>query len=289
MDISTYILANTYSAFSPALNVGAAVCSVNGQTTACPEGLLTFLALFPIIFGALGLLMIVSFWKIFTKAGKPGWTSIIPVYNIIVLLEIVNKPTWWVILCLIPFVNIIIFFIIWHELAKSFGKGIGYTIGLIFLPLIFIPMLAFGNSVYTPPAGTAIGTRSWVVTVVLVFAVVLCGLAFAGVLSSIILASLNSARTKADDAAIRSKLLFFRADAELYLDKNGSYLGFCDSENIINLSADRRTMKAVCNDSSVAWAVSAPLSTSEYSCVDSTGVSYSQIKMPLGSNTSCSN
>ncbi len=151
MDISTYILANTYSAFSPALNVGAAVCSVNGQTTACPEGLLTFLALFPIIFGALGLLMIVSFWKIFTKAGKPGWTSIIPIYNTVVLLEIANKPAWWIFLFFIPFVNIVVGFIVWHELSKSFGKDIGYTIGLLALPFVFLPLLAFSDAVYTRP------------------------------------------------------------------------------------------------------------------------------------------
>lgn len=100
------------------------------------------------------LIMVVSVWKIFAKAGKPGWASIIPIYNTIVLLEIVNKPIWWIVLFIIPFVNIIIMFIVLSDLSKSFGKDIGYTIGLIFLPIIFLPMLGFGNSTYTAPVIT---------------------------------------------------------------------------------------------------------------------------------------
>jgi len=270
------------------INVAAALCSINGEQVACPAGLGAFFIIFQLLVLALVVLGIVSMWKLFVKAGKPGWASIIPVYNIVVLLEITNKPIWWVILCFIPFVNIVIFFVIWYELAKSFGKGVGYTIGLIFLPFIFIPMLAFGDSVYTLP-GTATSTKGWVVAVVVAFGVGLFGIIFIGLLSSIILASLNSARTKGDDAMVRSKLMFFRSDAELYLDKNGSYLGFCDSDNVTAFFMDPRTMKAVCNDSSSAWAVSAPLSTTGYYCVDSTGMLYNQTKMSLGSNTSCSN
>ncbi len=104
----------------------------------------------------LGVLTIVGVWKLFQKAGKPGWASIIPIYNIVVLLEIVNKPIWWIILFFIPFVNIIIAFIIWHEVAKSFGKDITYTFGLFFLPFIFVPILAFGDAVYTRPAGPVV-------------------------------------------------------------------------------------------------------------------------------------
>lgn len=90
-------------------------------------------------------------WVIFTKAGKPGWAAIIPIYNIIVLLEIVGKPLWWIILVIIlPFI-----FGIWmlNLLSKSFGKGVGFTIGLIFLGFIFFPILAFGDAKYNGPAG----------------------------------------------------------------------------------------------------------------------------------------
>ncbi|MDC0321164.1 DUF5684 domain-containing protein, partial [Akkermansiaceae bacterium] len=89
-----------------------------------------------------------SIWKIFTKAGKPGWASIIPIYNVIVLLEIIGKPVWWIVLFLIPFVNIIISIITTNEVSKSFGRGAGTTVGLIFLPFIFYPVLAFGSAQY---------------------------------------------------------------------------------------------------------------------------------------------
>src|ERR1700734_311348 len=66
---------------------------------------------------------IVGQWKVYTKAGKPGWACIVPIYNLIVLLEIVGKPIWWIFLFLIPCVNII--FIIWtiNLLSKSFGQS----------------------------------------------------------------------------------------------------------------------------------------------------------------------
>jgi hypothetical protein len=110
--------------------------------------------LVPIIIGlALMVLMIISNWKIYTKAGKPGWACLIPIYNIIVLLEIVGKPWWWLLLMLIPFVNII--YAIWmlNLLSKSFGHGTGFTLGLLFLSIIFYPILGLGSSIYVGPAG----------------------------------------------------------------------------------------------------------------------------------------
>jgi len=98
-------------------------------------------------------LIIISFWKIFEKAGKPGWASIIPIYNIIILLEIIGKPWWWLLLLLIPGVNII--FGIWmlNLLSISFGKTEGFTVGLVLLPFIFLPILGFGEDMYKGPAG----------------------------------------------------------------------------------------------------------------------------------------
>jgi hypothetical protein len=87
-------------------------------------------------------------WKIFTKAGKPGWAVIIPIYNIIVMLEIVNRPIWWIILMLIPVVNFIVAIILALDLATSFGKGTGFAVGLILLGIIFYPILAFGDAQY---------------------------------------------------------------------------------------------------------------------------------------------
>lgn len=105
-----------------------------------------------IIYVAIIILMIAAMWKTFTKAGKPGWAAIIPIYNIVVLCEIVGKPAWWVILFLIPLVNFIIAIWITNLLSKSFGNGAGFTIGLIFLPIIFYPILGFGSSTYQGPA-----------------------------------------------------------------------------------------------------------------------------------------
>jgi hypothetical protein len=101
-----------------------------------------------IVWCAFALLMIISMWKIFTKAGKPGWASIIPIYNIIVMLEIAGRPLWWFILMLIPFVNIIIWIIVLIDIAKRFGKGVGFAIGMLILPFIFFPILAFGDAQY---------------------------------------------------------------------------------------------------------------------------------------------
>lgn len=106
-----------------------------------------------VIYLAVIVLMIVSLWKIFEKAGKPGWACIIPIYNIIVLLEIVGKPWWWLLLYLIPFVNFVILIWVINLLSKSFGKTEGFTIGLIFLSFIFFPILGLGEAQYVGPAG----------------------------------------------------------------------------------------------------------------------------------------
>lgn len=99
------------------------------------------------------ILMLVSMWKIYTKAGKPGWAIIIPIYNIIVLLEIVGKPWWWLLLMLIPVVNIVIAIWVYNLLSLSFGKDSGFTVGLILLSPIFIPILGLGSAEYKGPAG----------------------------------------------------------------------------------------------------------------------------------------
>ena len=111
------------------------------------------LALIILIYIAIILLIIISQWKIFTKANKPGWASLIPIYNGLVLLKIIGKPWWWLLLFFIPFVNLI--FAIWmtNLLAKSFGKDEGFTFGLILLPLIFLPILGLGSAKYLGPAG----------------------------------------------------------------------------------------------------------------------------------------
>jgi len=101
-----------------------------------------------LIYLAVIAVMIASWWVIFTKAGQPGWAILIPIYNIIVMLKVVNKPIWWLVLLLIPLVNFIIMIILMVELAKVFGKSGGFAVGLILLGIIFLPMLAFGDAQY---------------------------------------------------------------------------------------------------------------------------------------------
>jgi len=97
---------------------------------------------------AVVVLVIAGIWKTFVKAGKPGWAAIIPIYNLIVLLEIAKRPVWWFILMLIPLVNIIIAILVSIDVAKAFGKGAGFGIGLAFLGFIFYPILGFGDARY---------------------------------------------------------------------------------------------------------------------------------------------
>lgn len=114
-----------------------------------------------IIFGSivLSVFMIAASWIVYTKAGKPGWACIIPIYNIIVLLQIVGKPWWWIFLMLIPVVNIVIAVIMYHNLSLSFGKGAGFTVGLLLLPIVFFPILAFGDAIYQSPVLPMPGTQ----------------------------------------------------------------------------------------------------------------------------------
>jgi len=107
-----------------------------------------------IIYFGLILLIIIASWRIFAKAGKPGWAAIIPIYNGIVLLQVVGKPLWWIILFFIPVVNMI--FLIWtyNLLSKSFGKSEGFTVGLVLLPVVFLPILGFGSAQYQGPSAS---------------------------------------------------------------------------------------------------------------------------------------
>ena len=109
----------------------------------------------PGIIGLLiALLLIVAMWKVFTKAGQPGWASIIPIYNLYIWCKIVGRPWWWILLMLIPFVNFIVGIILCIDLPKSFGKGAGFGIGLALLGIIFWPILGFGSAQYQGAAAT---------------------------------------------------------------------------------------------------------------------------------------
>lgn len=169
MNIASYLLANTYSSLSPLASAFSSICTVNGQEVPCSSLPPFFGSFMPTLIGsmfviwiiyilvwvALTVLTIVAMWKLFAKAGQPGWAVIVPIYNIVVMLKIVGKPLWWIILMFIPIANIIVGLILTHNIAKVFGKDIGFTLGLIFLPFIFYPILAFGKAVYISPQPVA--------------------------------------------------------------------------------------------------------------------------------------
>jgi hypothetical protein len=101
---------------------------------------------------AIAVAMIAGLWKVFTKAGHPGWAAIVPIYNMIVMLQIANKPIWWIILFFIPIVNIVIAILVAIEIAKRFNQGAGFGIGMVLLPFVFYPMLGFGSATYQSAA-----------------------------------------------------------------------------------------------------------------------------------------
>jgi hypothetical protein len=110
---------------------------------------------FWICWSVFAILMIVALWKVFTKAGQPGWVSIVPILNTYFLCKITGRPGWWVILMFIPFVNLIIWIILCIDIAKSFGKGAGFGIGLLLLPFIFFLILGFGSAHYQGPSASS--------------------------------------------------------------------------------------------------------------------------------------
>lgn len=92
--------------------------------------------------------MIASQWKVFAKAGQPGWAVLVPIYNIIVMFKVARVPGWWFVMFFIPIANIIFMVKLTHAISKNFGKDGGFTAGLIFLPFVFWPILGFGSAQY---------------------------------------------------------------------------------------------------------------------------------------------
>lgn len=123
-------------------------------SAASAVGVLAGFGIFMWIIGmAIGVFSIICMWKLFTKAGKPGWASIVPIYNMIVMIEIAELPMWYIALFFVPFANIYAMFKIYIEIAHKFGKSTGFGVGMIFLGVIFIPMLAFGKTEYKGGVG----------------------------------------------------------------------------------------------------------------------------------------
>ena len=106
--------------------------------------------MFFIVLAVVWLLMIVSLWKVFTKAGQPGWGCLIPIFNLYCLVKVAGKPGWWFLLFLIPLVNLVNTILVALGVARKFGKSDGFAVGLFLLPFIFYPILGFGDAKYQP-------------------------------------------------------------------------------------------------------------------------------------------
>ncbi|MEO3940565.1 DUF5684 domain-containing protein [Paenarthrobacter nicotinovorans] len=124
--------------------------SSSGSESAAAAGLVLLLMViyFAVVFAIVGVL----YMGMFTKAGRPAWAAFVPVYNSIKLMEIAGRPWYWFLLTLIPFAGIYFGIVALHDLSKSFGKDAGYTVGLVLLPVVFVPMLSYGSAPYLGPA-----------------------------------------------------------------------------------------------------------------------------------------
>jgi len=106
--------------------------------------------LVPLLFLGSALLFVAGMWKVFTKAGQPGWACLVPIYNMIVLLQIAGRPVWWFLLMFVPVVNFVVMIVISMDIAKNFGKGAGYGLGLALFGFVFFPVLGFSDAQYSP-------------------------------------------------------------------------------------------------------------------------------------------
>ena len=118
--------------------------AVSGNATQMSPGLLIFSLVVSIV-------CIVGLWKVFVKAGKPGWASIVPLYNSYCMFDISWGNGWLFLLSFVPIVNIVVSVILSIKMAKAFGKGIGFGIGILLLSPIFICILGFGSAEYIGP------------------------------------------------------------------------------------------------------------------------------------------
>ena len=133
---------------SQTVSATASDAAISGAAGAVGGAAFVTLFLIIAIYIALIALIMVGQWKTASKAGVFGLWAILPVVNLFAWAHIAGKPLWWGLLCFIPIVNIVIIVIIMFEISKRFGRGVGATIGLIFLPIIFWPILGFGSAKY---------------------------------------------------------------------------------------------------------------------------------------------
>ncbi len=107
----------------------------------------------PIVMLVILITVIAGIWRVFSKAGQPGWGVLIPIYNVYLMCKIAQRPGWWLLLMFVPIVNLIIAITLSIGIARNFGKGAGFGLGLAFLGFIFYPILGFSGARYLSSTG----------------------------------------------------------------------------------------------------------------------------------------
>lgn len=110
-----------------------------------------FSAVYVVFCLAIGVLTLIAWWKLFVKAGKPGWAAIVPFYNTYCMYDITFGNGWLFLLTFVPCVNFVILIMMQFKLAKAYGQSTGFGFGLLFLNTIFVLILGFGKSEYIGP------------------------------------------------------------------------------------------------------------------------------------------
>lgn len=136
-------------------------------TTMTPEETATLLGLavgtvvYFFVSLAITIVYLIALWRIFAKAGEAGWKALIPIYNYYIILKIVGRPGWWLVLLLLPIVNIIVLLLVAVDLAKSFGKSDVFGVVAVWLfTIIGYMILGFGKANYVGPAAAKSGSSS---------------------------------------------------------------------------------------------------------------------------------
>lgn len=106
----------------------------------------------PLIVLAIGGITIASLWRVYQRAGEPGWATLVPIYNAVVLLRVARRPIWWIVLLLVPLVNLVTLVAIDIALARRFGRSAGFGVAIALLPFVFLPVLAFASDAEPSPA-----------------------------------------------------------------------------------------------------------------------------------------
>jgi hypothetical protein len=98
-------------------------------------------------------LEVIGLWGVFAKAGRPGWWALVPGFDLFVLVRVVGRPWWLAVLFFVPVADLVAAIVVFYALARSFGKGMAYTVGLLVLGFVFVPVLGFGSAEYLGPGG----------------------------------------------------------------------------------------------------------------------------------------